>query len=247
MDPYETTRLWRGSCYRVPNVALARMHAEGRLEVVGKAYGTYRVRVLDPAPRDDVEAMLLDVIGGEEGTLPAEQSWDEKRTPCLVSLHERLVLDGLLREPGLPERVSASSPAVACWKAEQHRVRRLRNAAVVILSAAAPALALITGAWLPLAAQASALSLASIRHARRPRQSGGVTELGEAAVKAATSGEVSKEDRLLRSVMTYGFVRLPKKHPLKPAPAPPSSPPPPREPDPPRQDFNFDSPGLGGL
>ncbi|MFF5785738.1 hypothetical protein ACFY8P_12330 [Streptomyces sp. NPDC012693] len=170
------------------NVALARMHAEGRLEIIGKAYGNYRVRVPDPASRDDLEATLLDLIGGEEGTLPTEQSWDEKRTPCLVSLHERLVLDGLLREPGLPEGVSASSPAAAHWRAEQHRVRRLRNAAVVILSAAATALAVITGAWLPLAAQASGLCLASIRNARSPRESGGPTRLGEAALTAATRG-----------------------------------------------------------
>ncbi|GJF32106.1 hypothetical protein KNE206_48060 [Kitasatospora sp. NE20-6] len=229
---------------RVPATVLVRMHAEGRLAVTGKEYGTLRLRVLDPVPRDDAEAALLDEIGGEEGSVRSPLSWHEQHVPCMARLHDRLVADGLLCEWGLPDGVPSSSPAAVARKAAQARARRLRNAAVVALLAAGAAFAFLSGSWLPLAVQTGVLAVVPVLLDRRPPMRRGITAAGEAARRAATATPLPADAELLRRVALYGVHVLPEDHPLAPVPAPPGRP---RDPDPPREEFDLGPPGLGGL
>ncbi|WP_405014916.1 hypothetical protein [Kitasatospora sp. NBC_01539] len=229
---------------RVPAAALVRMHAEGRLAVTGKEYGVLRLRVLDPVPRDDVEATLLHEIGGEEGTVTTRLFWHEEHVPCMARLRDRLVADGLLCEWGLPDGVPSRAPAAVARRAAQARARRRRNAAVAALLAAGSALAVVCDAWLLPAAQVGVLVVVPVLQDRRPPMRGGVTAAGEAARRAAAAAPLPADAELPRRVALYGAHVLPGDHPLAPVPAPPG---PPRAPEPPREEYDLDSPGLGGL
>ncbi|MFJ9522892.1 hypothetical protein ACIRPK_32175 [Kitasatospora sp. NPDC101801] len=249
LDLYEFAYLYSGmGLYRAPAVALVRMHAEGRISLTRKQFGAFWFRVSDPVPRDEVEGVLLaEIARTRKGRLPDHLGWDRDPPAHLArSFRERLVTEGLVTERTMPAGVLADSPAAAAWRAERRRLRLRCVAALVALLLTGAAVAVLSRAWLPLAAQLAVLLAAAIRR-RRPEHYGR-TDLGRTLVAATQARPLPADAELLRRVATQGLERgLPAGHPLKPVPPPPPPPAPPREPDPPRQEFNLDSTGLGGL
>ncbi|MER5887491.1 hypothetical protein ABT160_27060 [Streptomyces sp. NPDC001941] len=238
--------------------ALVRMHAEGRLALVEKQYSGYDFRVVDAVPRDEAETLLLKLLDTRRGNLPPYVhlcGWKDDPFPVL---HERLVVDGLFRELGLPEGIPSGAPRAAAWRAARRDIDRLRAPVVITLVAAGGLAALMFGAWLPFAVQLVALVCAEVWYARSrpvdewearkgPSGQWGPTAAGHAAVERAMSAQLPPDEKMLRKVAWIGLDGLPDSHPLYPAPRPvvPHQDRPP-EPEPEPQ-INFDPPGLGGL
>ncbi|MGW4054651.1 TIGR04222 domain-containing membrane protein [Streptomyces sp. NPDC004779] len=246
---YEIAYLAQG--YRVDPaglVALVVMHEQQRVRLVDKEYGSYHYRIVDPVPRDEVEAVVLDLLAEDDGRVPTALDIQRRRPDALKNLHRQLVVDGYLCERGLPAGLAPDATQVTEWRAVRTRARRRHALLLVVLLTLGGAAAVLLGAWAPLALQAVALpALAIWRERTRTPRSWGVTRACEDAVRAARAVRpASKEDALLRRVAFSGLRDLPKGHPLVPCPRPPD---PPREQpreEPPRF-IDFNPPGLGGL
>ncbi|MFI9121263.1 TIGR04222 domain-containing membrane protein [Streptomyces bikiniensis] len=251
LDLYELAYL-HGQGSRVVHVALLRMHRGRRLDVRRTAADRVEFRPSGRGPRDDVEAMVLDLVAGAadgEGGL----HWPPvvgDRDPRMRALRDRLVLDGLMSDDGFPLGVLRRSPATQRWLAARNRyatvVRWLPAAAVVGV-----VLAVAAHAPLPLPGYPLLLWWA---RAVRERAEGSftpfsVTEAGRAAMKAAERPEWIRrgENARLRDLAVHGLVVLSARHPLH-LPEPPRRADPPPRPEPPREPVvTYEGPGLGGL
>ncbi|MFG3189036.1 hypothetical protein [Streptomyces omiyaensis] len=229
-------------------VALVRMHEQQRVRLLDKKYNAYHYQVTDPVPRDEVEAVVLGMLAESEGRVPAALDIERRHPDLLKDLHRQLVVDGFLRERGLPAGLASDAPQTTEWRAGRARARRRHAFLLAALLMAGGATALLFGAWAPLALQVVVLlALAVWRKRTQIPQGWGATRACEDAVRVARAARpTAKEDALLRRVAFGGLGDLPKGHALLPCPRPPD--PPREEPreEPPRF-INFDPPGLGGL
>lgn len=232
-------------------VALVRMHAEQRLTLLGRGYDGYRFRVEDPHPRDEVEAVLLDLLAGGRGWLSTSFGPYDLSVPPWRALHERLVTDGLLRERGLPEGITAGSPRVTAWKSTRARAYRLRSRLLTGALVAGAVTAQLSELWLPLALYIAALAVLPVLSSPAVRtQRAAATEAGKAAAwtaRAATT--VSEEARALLAVALGGLSALPHLHPFVEPPrasSPPAASRTAERGEEPQRIIN-DPPGVGGL
>ncbi|MER7760367.1 hypothetical protein [Streptomyces sp. NPDC097619] len=250
---------YESACLQYPHgpagvlgVALVRMHAEGRLTFLGRAYDRYVFAVNDPVPRDEVEAALLDPPARKSGRLSVSSGAHDWSRPPWDELRRRLVTDGLLRERGLPAGIAADAPQVAAWRTARARARRARARLLTLYLVTGVVSALLSGAWPLLVGYVVAVPFLT-RSEERPRhpRAPEITPAGEAAVRAARAAAPdSRETEVLLSVAKGGLAAAPAWHPFgKP---PPAASAPPRqvrqvlqEEPPPAVDL--DPPGLGGL
>ncbi|MGJ7417013.1 TIGR04222 domain-containing membrane protein [Streptomyces cinereoruber] len=233
-------------------VALVRMHVEQRLTLLGSRHDGYSFRVDDPDPRDEVEAVLLDLLVKERGRLPTSFGPYDLSVPPWRALHERLVTDGLLREPGLPEGITADSPHVSAWRSGRARAYRLRSRLLTGAVTAGAVTALLSELWLLLALHIAALSVLPVfSRPAVPTRTATVTEAGKAAARTARATTTASEDaQALLAVALGGLSALPHWHPFaKPPqdPSPPASSRPTDRVEEPQRIINLDPPGLGGL
>ncbi|MFI6642424.1 hypothetical protein [Streptomyces sp. NPDC050504] len=227
-------------------VALVRMHTQRRLALVGKEHAKYYFEVNDPVPQDDIEAMVLDLLVQQKGSLASYICLIDRDRSPLQPMHRRLVADGLLRERGLPAGVPADSSQATAWRARRRAAHRLRGCLLGALVTLGGAVAVVSGAWPPLALHVTALlALAVWRVRSRPPEEWGTTDEGEAALRALWNAELDPEEAQTRLIARRGLDALPDHHPLALVPAPPPDRDEPREEPPPV--INFDPPGLGGL
>ncbi|MFJ4879589.1 hypothetical protein ACIP93_30925 [Streptomyces sp. NPDC088745] len=236
----------------VLGVALVRMHAEQRLTFLGRSYDGYRFRIDDPEPRDEVEVVLLDLLGKGRGWLSTSFGPYDLSVPPWRALHERLIADGLLRERGLPEGISADSPHASAWRNARTRAYRRRRRLLAGALTAGAVAALLSELWLLLVlyiALLSALPAFNRPVVRPPAVT--VTEAGRTAARTArAAATASEEAQALVTVALGGLSALPHWHPFA---RPPQHPPPPVSPrtadrgEEPQRIINLDPPGLGGL
>ncbi|WP_030221511.1 hypothetical protein [Streptomyces bikiniensis] len=232
-------------------VALVRMHAEQRLTLLGRGYDGYGFRVEDPEPRDEVEAVLLDLLAEGRGRLSTSFGPYDLSAPPWRALHERLVTDGLLRERGLPGGITAGSPRATAWKETRARAYRLRSRLLTGALVAGAVTAQLSELWLLLALCIVALAVLPVLS--RPAvqaQRATVTEAGKAAARTArAAAPVSEDARALLAVALGGLSALPHGHPFAEPPRASSQPAAPHtaERDEEPQRFINDPPALGGL
>ncbi|MFC8495932.1 hypothetical protein ACFUJU_35075 [Streptomyces sp. NPDC057235] len=232
-------------------VALVRMHAEQRLILLGRGDGGYDFRVEDPDPRDEVEAVLLGLLARGRGWLSASFGPYDLSVRPWRALHERLVTDGLLREPGLPEGIIADSPQVTAWRSRRARIYRLRARLLTAALLIGAVTALLSELWLLLALYIAALAVLPVFTSPAVHTpTATVTEAGKAAVHATRAAtNASEEAQALLAVALGDLSTLPPWHPFTTLPRnpllPASSHTADREEEP--QRIINDPPGLGGL
>ncbi|MEV0675170.1 hypothetical protein AB0I60_01475 [Actinosynnema sp. NPDC050436] len=249
LDFYELATLTRlgYSSDDVVHVALARMHTEGRLRVVSKKYREYRFEVVDRVPRDDEEAAVLDHLEEHGGVLTREGEWALGKDPRVRAVPHRLLADGLVA--GEPPPGVTDQDAIDAWWVRRQRLVVVASGVPPVFFGLGVPVAVVFGSWLPLIVHAVLLAVAIPVSRNRFYPNGATLRFRRAMVDSARNRPLTGKEDLVRKVALFGLDHLPEDHPLRPAPGPPA-PPRPAEPEPVRQpppDFNFDSPGLGGL